>query len=140
MKPCRECQHEVSEQAPLCPNCGAPYPAKAAWDGWGYEYKSKAAIGSLPLLHISFKYKPNRFPKPARGIIAIGQFAAGIVAIGQVGVGVVSISQAAIAVWAVGQFAAAFNLIAQMGVYVVAGRGQAVISVAEFVEWLLSKI
>ena len=27
MKPCRECQHEVSEQAAACPQCGAPFPA-----------------------------------------------------------------------------------------------------------------
>jgi hypothetical protein len=27
MRPCRDCQHQVSEQAFACPNCGAPFPA-----------------------------------------------------------------------------------------------------------------
>ena len=30
MKPCRECQHQVSEQAFACPNCGAPFPGREA--------------------------------------------------------------------------------------------------------------
>jgi Zn finger protein HypA/HybF involved in hydrogenase expression len=41
---CRECKKPVSRQAFSCPHCGAPYPAKAKWDGWGYEYKSKTTI------------------------------------------------------------------------------------------------
>ena len=44
MKKCRECHHDISEQALACPNCGAPYPAKEKWDGWGFEYKSEATI------------------------------------------------------------------------------------------------
>ena len=81
MKPCRECRREISEQAFACPHCGAPYPARESWDGWGYEYKSKLAVAGLPLLHISFKYRPNRRPVVARGIIAIGQFGCGVVCI-----------------------------------------------------------
>ena len=54
MKMCRECQHQVSENAFSCPGCGAPYPAKPKWDGWGFEYKSKTRLLGLPLLHISF--------------------------------------------------------------------------------------
>ena len=52
MKPCRECQHQVSEQAFACPQCGAPYPSREVWDGWGYEYKSKITIAGLPLIHV----------------------------------------------------------------------------------------
>jgi H+/Cl- antiporter ClcA len=26
MKPCRDCQKQISEQAFACPNCGAPFP------------------------------------------------------------------------------------------------------------------
>lgn len=138
MVPCRECQHEVSENAPICPNCGAPRPAKQKWDGWGYEYKSKMAIGGLPLIHISFKYRPNRMPVVARGFIAIGQFAAGVITIAQVGVGIVSVSQVAVGVWAIGQFALASTLIAQIGVYVQSGRGQVVKSLAEIIQWLMA--
>ncbi|HDP34287.1 MAG TPA: zinc ribbon domain-containing protein [Candidatus Hydrogenedentes bacterium] len=138
MTPCRECQHEVSENAPICPNCGAPRPANPNWNGWGWEYKSKAAIGNLPLLHISFKYRPNRLPVVARGVIAIGQFAAGAVTIAQVGVGIVSVSQLAVGVWAIGQFAVASSLIAQIGIYFQSGRGQVVKSFSEVIQWLLA--
>ncbi len=136
MKPCRECQHTVSEQAQACPQCGAPFPARASWDGWGYEYKSKLTIAGWPLVHISFKYRPNRVPVVARGIIAIGQFGYGVVCISQFGIGVFSLSQFTIAGFAIAQFAAAWSLIAQIGVYVAEGRGQLVISVAELLEKL----
>jgi hypothetical protein len=55
MKPCRECKHQISEQALACPQCGAPFPAKDKWDGYGFEYKSGVTLGGLPLVHISFK-------------------------------------------------------------------------------------
>jgi len=131
MKSCRECRHEISEQAMSCPNCGAPFPAKEKWDGWGFEYKSKATIAGLPLLHISFKYKPNRVPVPAKGVIAIGQFACGIFTISQFGIGVISISQFTIAGYALAQFAFAYSLIAQVGIYIQEGRGQLVKSLGE---------
>ena len=131
MKPCRECRHEISEQAVTCPHCGAPFPAKEKWDGWGFEYKSEASVAGWPLVHISFKYKPSRRPVPARGIIAIGQFACGVITISQFGIGVVSISQFTIAGFALAQFAVAYSLIAQMGVYVQEGHGQIVKSVAQ---------
>ena len=131
MKPCRECQHEVSEQAMACPQCGAPYPAKDHWDGWGFEYKSKATLAGLPLVHISFKYRPNRCPVVARGVLAIGQFACGIVTLSQFGLGVVSISQFTIAGFAIAQFALAYSLIAQLGLFLHQGRGQLVKSIGE---------
>lgn len=136
MKLCRECQHEISEQAMACPQCGAPFPARAKWDGWGFEYKSEATLFGLPLLHISFKYTPARRPVPAKGIIAIGQFACGIFTLSQFGIGVVSISQFTIAGLALAQFAAAYSLIAQMGIYIHEGHGQFVKSLTELVEML----
>ena len=128
---CRECQHQVSPQAVACPSCGAPYPAKKKWDGWGFEYKSDASLAGLPLLHISFKYRPNRMPVPAKGVIAIGQFATGIVTVSQFGLGVVSISQFTVAGYALAQFAFAYSLIAQIGIYVNEGHGQFVKSLSE---------
>jgi hypothetical protein len=130
VKPCRECRHEISEQALACPHCGAPYPARERWDGWGYEYKSKLAIAGLPLLHISFKYRPNRTPVMARGIIAIGQFGCGVVCIAQFGLGVFSIAQFTVAGFALAQFAVAYSLVAQFGVYLAEGRGQLVFSLS----------
>jgi len=129
MKPCRECRGVVSEQAFACPHCGAPYPTKDKWDGWGYEYKSESTLFGLPLVHISFKYRPNRTPVVARGILAIGQFACGVITIGQFGVGLVSVSQFALAGFALAQMAAAYSLIAQLGLYVHTGRGQLVRSI-----------
>ena len=136
MKPCRECGHEIADQAMACPQCGAPFPAKEKWDGWGFEYKSEATIYGVPWLHISFKYRPTRRPVPARGVIAIGQFACGIFTLSQFGIGVVSISQFTIGVYALAQFALAYSLIAQMGVYFHEGYGQLVRSVAELLQML----
>ena len=136
MKPCRDCQGIVSEQAMACPHCGAPYPAKEAWDGWGFEYKSGITIAGLPLVHISFKYAPGRGPVPARGIIAIGQFAIGIVSISQFGIGVVSVSQFCIAGFALAQFALAYSLIAQMGLFFGQGHGQLVRNVLNLIRQL----
>ncbi len=130
MKPCRECQHRISEQALTCPQCGAPYPSRESWDGWGYEYKSRLAIAGLPLIHISFKYRPNRAPVVARGVIAIGQFACGVICVAQFSIGVVSISQFTLAGLAVAQFAVAYSLIAQFGLYLAEGHGQLVFNLA----------
>lgn len=124
MKPCRDCGHTVSEQAIACPGCGAPFPAKEKWDGWGFEYKSKATLLGLPLVHISFKYRPNRMPVPARGIVSVGQFGAGVVNVSQFGVGVVSVSQFTVAVFALAQFGVAYSLIAQFGLFIHQGCGQ----------------
>lgn len=117
MKNCRSCGHQVAEDAIHCPGCGAPHPAKEKWDGYGWEFKTKTRIMGLPLLHISFKYRATRVPVPARGIIAIGQFAAGGVTISQFGIGVFSVSQFTLAYLAVAQFAAAWSGVAQFGVF-----------------------
>ena len=136
MKKCRECQQNVSEQAMACPNCGAPYPAKEKWDGWGFEYKSEATIMGLPLLHVSFKYRPNKMPVPAKGIISIGQFGIGIINISQFGVGIISVSQFTIAFYALAQFAIAYSLIAQIGAYVDQGYGQLVWNINDLIKLL----
>lgn len=125
MKPCRECQHEVSDQAQSC-------PAKEEWNGYGFEYKSKATLFGLPLVHISFKYRANRCPVPARGVLAIGQFACGIITVSQFGIGVISISQITLAGYALSQIAFAYKLIAQIGIFLAEGHGQKVWQLTEF--------
>lgn len=137
MKPCRTCKHDIDEAALACPHCGAPYPARDKWDGWGYEYKSETTIFGLPLLHISFKYRPNRVPVVARGVVAIGQFGCGLITIAQFGIGLICVSQAAIAGFALAQFALAYSLIAQMGIYVHEGHGQVVKSIGQLFSKLL---
>lgn len=53
------------------------------WDTIGYEYRSKACIGSWPLLHIAFNKDPlTGKAKRARGIIAVGMHARGVIALG----------------------------------------------------------
>ena len=126
MKRCRDCKNEISEQALTCPWCGAPYPTREKWDGWGFEYKSKTKVLGLPLVHIAFKYRPNGKPVMAKGVVAIGQFGAGIISITQFGIGVFSVSQFAIAVYALAQFAVAYSCIAQIGLYFDQGYGQVV--------------
>jgi hypothetical protein len=116
-----------------CPQCGAPYPSREKWDGWGFEYKSETTILGLPLLHISFKFRPNFLPVPAKGIIAIGQFACGIFTLSQFGIGIFSVSQFTIAVYALAQFAVAYSLIAQMGLYVHEGHGQIVKNIMDLI-------
>ena len=131
MLSCRECRGSVSEQATRCPHCGAPFPAKEKWDGWGFEYKSEASLLGMPLLHVSFKYRPNRVPVPAKGVFAVGQFACGIFTLSQFGVGFVSVSQFTIAAYALAQIGFAYSLIAQVGIYIHQGRGQIVRSLSE---------
>ena len=131
MKPCRECRREISEQAPFCPGCGAPHPARERWDGYGFEYRSKLVIAGFPLVHVSFKYRPNRLPVPARGWIAIGQFAVGGIAVSQFGVGILSVSQFTVAGFALAQFGIAYSLLAQIGIFLHEGRGQLVRSLWE---------
>ena len=131
MRPCRECRREISEQAASCPGCGAPYPAREKWDGYGFEYRSRAAILGLPLLHVSFKYRPNRTPVPAKGVVAIGQFALGIVTVSQFGVGLFSLGQFTVGGFVLAQFAFAWSLVAQFGLFLHDGRGQLVRGVAE---------
>jgi len=131
MKPCRTCRQPISEDAIACPRCGAPFPAKDQWDGWGYEYKSATTVLGLPLLHVSFKYRPNRVPVVAKGIIAIGQFGCGVITIAQFGIGFVCVCQFALAGFALAQIAAAYSLIAQIGLYVHQGHGQLVKNVMQ---------
>jgi hypothetical protein len=102
----------------------------------GFEYKSPVRIGELPLLHISFSYRENGVPVPAKGIIAIGQFAVGIVTISQFGIGIFSLSQMTIAAFAIAQVGLAYSLIAQVGVHIGQSIGQVLISFAEVWEKL----
>jgi len=113
--PCRDCQTAVSTTAQKCPQCGAPYPYKAAFDGYGFEFKSRQVLLGMPLLHVSFKYRPNRMPVVAKGWLAIGQFSCGLVNISQFGVGPICISQFALAGAAVMQIGAAVLGVCQIG-------------------------
>ncbi len=86
------------------------------------------------MVHISFKYRPNKVPVVARGVIAIGQFAVGLITISQFGIGLISLSQFTIALFALAQFAFAYSLIAQVGLFLHQGHGQAVYNLMELLK------
>ena len=68
-----------------------------------YEYKSKASLFGIPLVHI----KMSRYGKPtvAKGIIAIGTFSIGVISIGAIPVGIISIGGIALGVVSFGGMA-----------------------------------
>jgi hypothetical protein len=78
---CRQC---VGRDTPrlICSTCAAQPTVL------GLEYKSAAAIGSWPIIHICMGVDAVTMrPKVARGIIAIGNLAVGVVALGGVACG-----------------------------------------------------
>lgn len=88
---CRECRAAVAADALTCPRCGAPRPARAQWDGEGFEYRSARTFAGLPLLHVATGIDRDGKVRTARGVIAIGQRAVGFVAIGIVAGGIVAL-------------------------------------------------
>lgn len=63
----------------------------------GYEYRSGAALGNWPLVHVCAGLDPaTGRPRVARGVIAVGNVAVGAVAVGGVALGLVSLGGLAI--------------------------------------------
>ncbi|MDQ1258104.1 MAG: hypothetical protein QG656_2713, partial [Candidatus Hydrogenedentes bacterium] len=112
---CRECGNEVSTDARHCPHCGAPFPSRAEWTGWGYEWKSKTSVAGWPLVHIAFGRNAQGRLRVARGIFAVGQFAIGMVTIAQFGVG---------ALFGLGQFMVGLTAVAQFALSAYFALGQ----------------
>jgi hypothetical protein len=89
-----------------------------------------------PLIHVSFKYRKNFMPVPAKGVIAIGQFSVGLISIGQFSAGVITAGQFVIGGLALAQFAFAYSLVAQIGVYIHHGYGQVVYQLQDLIQKL----
>jgi hypothetical protein len=124
LRACRCCRKEVSVEAMACPHCGAPYPGRQAWRGWGYEWKSPRKLLGMPVVHIAFGRDEHGKLRVAKGIVAIGQFAKGGIAIGQFALGAVfALGQFAVAPIAVGQFALGVLALGQFGIGLLAGVG-----------------
>jgi hypothetical protein len=115
LAPCRECGAQVSTQAFTCPQCGAPRPTNLAWKGSGFEWKSQAAYGGWPLVHVAFGRDAAGRWRVAKGVIAIGQFAVGLFTVAQFGVGIL---------FGFGQFILGFTALAQVAVAAFFGIGQ----------------
>ena len=82
---CREC---VARDAPrvVCRACAARGTTI------GFEWKSRARIGTWPLVHVAMGVDAVTMrPRIARGVIAIGNVAVGAVAIAGVALGLVSL-------------------------------------------------
>ncbi|HSV73964.1 MAG TPA: hypothetical protein VLH79_09410 [Chthonomonadales bacterium] len=124
LTPCRVCRREISRAAAFCPHCGAQFPARAKWSGWGYEWKSKAHLGKWPLVHVAFGRDEQGRLRVAKGVIAIGQFAIGGITIAQFGVGLVGgFGQFIAAPLALAQFAAGLVAVGQFAIGIFYGAG-----------------
>ena len=115
LKPCRECHKNISDQAKLCPECGAPYPARDKWTGSGFEWKSKQTFYGYPMIHIAFGRNKKGKLRIARGIIAIGQFAIGLIVFAQFGIGIL---------FGFGQFILGITALSQVAITLLFGIGQ----------------
>ena len=85
---CREC---VGRDAPrvVCRNC---VQGRAIL---GFEYRSRASIGTWPLVHICMGVDPATMrPRIARGFLAIGNIAVGALAVGGLACGLITLGGA----------------------------------------------
>jgi hypothetical protein len=125
---CRECAAEVSGDAFACPRCGAPYPARGTWSGTGFEWRSRAHLFGIPIVHVAFGRDAAGKLRVARGLIAAGQVAYGFLAIGQFAAGVVTVAQFGIGlVFGIGQFILAGVAVGQFAICL-SGTGSYVLS------------
>jgi hypothetical protein len=82
---CRDC---VGRDAPrlVCRICMARGAVL------GFEYQSRAGIGSWPLVHVCMGVDPaTGRPKVARGVIAVGNISVGGVAVGGLALGLITL-------------------------------------------------
>ena len=83
---CRDC---VGRDAPrlVCRTC-----VERGSLMYGFEYRSPVMIGDWPLVHVCMGMDPITMrPRPAKGVIAIGNIAMGGVAVGGLALGLVAI-------------------------------------------------
>ena len=76
----------------------------------GFEYKSKATVHGVPIVHINIG---GVIPRRAKGIIAVGDIAQGIISIGGVCAGIVAIGGLSVGLISLGGLAV--GLIAALG-------------------------
>lgn len=127
LHPCRDCGSKVSSQAVVCPHCGAARPADHNWKGTGIEWKSRATVLGIPLVHVAFGRDRQGKLRVAKGIIAIGQFAVGLFTVAQFGIGII---------FGLGQFVLGIAVLGQFAVGLLLGVGQfatGVLAVGQFV-------
>ena len=74
---------------------------RTAWDFPYFEYRSRAALFGLPLVHVKLGYGVCR----ARGIVAVGNVATGVVALGGLSAGLLSLGGVSVGALALGGMA-----------------------------------
>lgn len=126
--PCAECGKSISDRAFACPQCGAPTGRGAPPQAYGYEYRSKAKLFGLPLVHIATGIDPATGKKRiAKGIIALGDVAIGAFACGGLALGGFTVGGASLGVVSIGGMAVGILLgLGGMGVGYVAFGGLAI--------------
>ena len=122
-KPERRYQHASDLKTQLESICGMldklPPNLRTAF---GYEYRSKATLFGLPLVHVAAGIDVATGKRRiAKGIIAIGDIAHGIVAFGGLAVGVIAFGGAAVGVIASGGFG--LGIISLAGIAIALGLG-----------------
>jgi hypothetical protein len=130
LKPCRECEREVSTEAIACPHCGAPYPTQSHWKGPGFEWRSETTLWGYPLVHIAFGRNGRGGLRVAKGIVAIGQFGIGAIAIAQFGIGFL---------FSFGQVTFGAIAIAQVAAGVLFGMGQVATGYEAIGQWTFDR-
>jgi hypothetical protein len=114
---CPECQREVSDRAVACPGCGhpleeagrkpgepgrpMPFGARAS-GSVPYEYRSRATILGMPLVHIVYGPAWLVGFRPARGFIAIGNVAIGVIALGGFSFGILALGGISLGLFCLG--------------------------------------
>ena len=98
---CSECGQRISDRAVFCPGCGF----RRAGGFYCFEYRSKATMFGLPVVHIVLG--PALDPasgqlRIAKGIIAIGGIAVGLLSMGGVSFGLISLGGLALGLAAIG--------------------------------------
>ncbi|MGQ9688481.1 MAG: zinc-ribbon domain-containing protein, partial [Desulfobaccales bacterium] len=112
---CKECGAELSPEALVCPQCGAPRPEEPEPKGRGFEWRSAQTFLGYPLIHIAVGKDARGKWRVAKGVIAIGQFAVGLITVAQFGVGLL---------FGFGQFILGYTAVAQVAVALYFGLGQ----------------
>lgn len=90
-----------SDEQPQTPPVTEETIRKVVREAYHYEYRSKAHIGSLPLVHINL----GRGMYRAKGVIAIGNIAMGLISFGVIGLGLLSLASISLGLIAMGALA-----------------------------------
>jgi hypothetical protein len=114
LRSCPTCGHPVDSSG-FCPGCGFTAPSAEATPRSGFEWKTRAAIFGIPLVHIAFGRDCRGRLKVAKGVIAVGHIAFGLFTVAQFGVGILL---------GIGQFVCGLIVFGQVALGIIAGIGQ----------------